>query len=168
MPRLLIAAFAFAAIAASCGADDPGTGPDDNVPPDTTDSTPVVRTIPVTLGSRVVHAELATTFAERTQGLMGRTSLPDSAGMLFVFGLSQELSFWMKDTPIDLDIAFVDSTRTILNIEGMTALDQVTFHRSAGLARYALEVRRGWFASHGITAGTKLSFSLPPGTTIDP
>jgi uncharacterized membrane protein (UPF0127 family) len=122
----------------------------------------------VTVGSRLVHAELATTFAERSKGLMGRTSLPDTAGMLFVFGSDQQLNFWMKDTPMDLDIAFVDSGKTILNIETMTALDEITFHRSSGPARYALEVRRGWFASNGITAGTKLSFALPPGTAIDP
>jgi uncharacterized protein len=164
--KLLLAALGFVAVAASCGADDPGTTPVDPPDPDTT--TTVVRTIPVTVGSKIIQAELATTYAERTNGLMGRTSLPDTAGMLFAFAGNQELSFWMKDTPIDLDIAFVDSTKTILNIEGMTANDQVTYHRSAGLARYALEVRRGWFASQGITAGTRLSFTFPPGTRIDP
>jgi uncharacterized protein len=165
MSRLLLAAFGFVAIAASCGADTAGNTP---VDPDPVDSTPVVRTIPVTVGTRLVHAELATTYAERTTGLMGRTSLPDTAGMLFAFAGDQTLSFWMKDTPIDLDIAFVDSAKKILNIEAMTALDQVTFHQSAAPARYALEVRRGWFASHGITVGTKLSFSFPAGTRIDP
>ena len=164
MSRLFVAAFGFAAIAASCGADDPGTGPIDNDP----DTTVTSNTIPVTVGTRVVHAELATTYAERTTGLMGRTSLPDTAGMLFAFAGDQTLSFWMKDTPIDLDIAFIDASKTILNIEGMTANDQVTFHQSSGPARYALEVRRGWFASHGITVGTKLSFTFPAGTRIDP
>lgn len=165
MSRLLVAALAFVAIAASCGANDPGTTPGN---PDPGDTTEVVRTIPVTVGTRVVHAELATTYTERSQGLMGRTSLPDTAGMLFAFASDQQLSFWMKDTPMDLDIAFVDSTRTIVNIEAMTANDQITFHRSSGLARYALEVRRGWFASHGIGVGTKLSFTFPVGTRIDP
>ena len=165
MSRLLFAALGFVAAAASCGANDPGGTP---VDPDPIDTTVAVRTIPVTVGTKVIHAELATTFAERTTGLMGRTSLPDTAGMLFAFATDQQLSFWMKDTPMDLDIAFVDSTKTILNIEAMTANDQVTFHRSAGLARYALEVRRGWFASNGITVGTKLSFTFPAGTRIDP
>jgi uncharacterized membrane protein (UPF0127 family) len=165
MSRLLFAAVAFVAIAGSCGADNPGNTP---VDPDPSDTTSVVRTIPVTVGSKIVHAELATTFSERTTGLMGRTSLPDTAAMLFAFAGDQELSFWMKDTPLDLDIAFIDAAKKILNIEGMTANDQVTFHRSAGPARYALEVRRGWFASHGITVGTQLSFTFPAGTRIDP
>jgi uncharacterized protein len=168
MSRLLLAALSFVAVAASCGANDPGNAPVDPDPSDTTDTTPAVRTIPVTVGSTIIHAELATTFSERTNGLMGRTSLPDTTGMLFAFSVDQQLSFWMKNTPLDLDIAFIDSTKTILNIEGMTANDEVTFHRSAGLARYALEVRRGWFASHGITPGTRLSFSFPVGTRIDP
>ena len=84
MSRLLFAAIGFVAIAGSCGANDPGTGPDDPPdPPDTT--TTIVRTIPVTVGTRVVQAELATTYTERTNGLMGRTFLPDTAGMLFAF-----------------------------------------------------------------------------------
>jgi uncharacterized membrane protein (UPF0127 family) len=158
MRARLLAAGLGAAIAVSCGADDPAR-PD---PPD------APRTIPVTIGTHVVHAEIASTLGERSVGLMGRTSLPDTAGMLFIFGSDTELSFWMKDTPIDLDIAFLDSTRTILNIEGMTALDQSTFHRSNGPARYALEVRRGWFAARGIAAGTKLQFTVPSGIVIDP
>lgn len=165
MPRLLLAAISFVAIAASCGADSGDTPVD----PDPTDTTTItLKTIPVTVGTKVIQAELATTFAERTTGLMGRTTLPDTAGMLFAFAGDEVRGFWMKDTPIDLDIAFVDSTKTILNIEGMTANDDVTSHRSAGPARYALEVRRGWFATHGITVGTRLSFSFPVGTRIDP
>lgn len=169
MSRLLLAAIGFVAIAASCGADKSVTGPIDDDPSDPTDTTttPTVRTIPVTIGGNVIQAELATTLAERQTGLMGRAVLPDTAGMLFVFSVSQLLSFWMYETPVDLDIAFLDSTKTILNIDEMTANTTVT-HQSNGLARYALEMRRGWFSSHGITAGTKLTFTVPSGLTIDP
>jgi uncharacterized membrane protein (UPF0127 family) len=110
----------------------------------------------VHFGAVVVHAELATTSDERAQGLMGRAALPDTAGMLFVFASDQTLGFWMRDTPLDLDIA------------AMTANDDRTTHFSTGPARYALEVRRGWFAAKGITAGMTASFTLPPGLRIDP
>lgn len=156
--RALLAALALGAFG-SCGADSGVTpGPDP----------PRARTIPVTVGGRVVHAELATTWAERDKGLMGRTALPDTAGMLFVFAADQTLSFWMRGTPINLAIAFLDSSRTILNIEEMVAHDELTFHRSAGLARYALEMRSGWFAERGIGPGAKVTFTLPPGLVIDP
>ncbi len=129
---------------------------------------PAVRTTPVHFGAVVVHAELATTSDERAQGLMGRAALPDTAGMLFVFASDQTLGFWMRDTPLDLDIAFLDASGRILNIAAMTANDDRTTHFSTGPARYALEVRRGWFAAKGITAGMTASFTLPPGLRIDP
>lgn len=152
---LLVAAFV------SCGAERSTTP--EMPAPDTS-----VRTIPVRFGEVVVHAELATTSEERARGLMGRTTLPDTAGMLFVFASDQTLGFWMKDTPIDLDIAFLDASAKILNITRMTANDDRTTHFSTGPARYALEVRAGWFAAKGITAGMTASFTLPPGLRIDP
>jgi uncharacterized protein len=136
----------------------------------TDDPTPVggARTIPIVIGSHTVHAELATTSDERQRGLMGRTALPDTAAMLFVFAGDQTLSFWMKDTPIDLSIAFLDASGRIVNIADMTANDDRTTHYSSGPARYALEVRRGWFAERGVTAGATASFTLPTGLRIDP
>jgi uncharacterized membrane protein (UPF0127 family) len=121
----------------------------------------------VCFGALGLHAELATTLTERQQGLMNRPPLPDTAGMLFVFATNQELDFWMVNTPSPLSIAFLDSTKTILNIEDMEP-NTSNSHRSNGLARYALEVRRGWFADRGIKAGAKATFTLPPGLTIDP
>lgn len=151
--RSAAVALAFAAFG-SCGAGDGSTEP-------------VLLKTAITIGGATVQAELATTLAQREQGLMQRTALPDTAGMLFVFAGDGIREFWMKDTPVNLAIAFLDSSRTILNIDEMKA-DDLTIHRSSGAARYALEVREGWFTAHGISAGTKASFTLPPGLTIDP
>ena len=142
----------------------------DNVTPPITcpDTAPVVHDAIVCFGSTHILAELATTLAEREQGLMGRTSLPDTAGMLFVFGHDQQLSFWMKDTPINLSIAFLDASKTVLNIQEMQAFDTTTQHLSAGNARYALEMKQGWFTAHAIVVGSKALFTLPAGLTIDP
>jgi uncharacterized membrane protein (UPF0127 family) len=126
-----------------------------------------VRTIPLSIGTTVVHVELATTLAEREKGLMVRTALPDTAGMLFAFAGDQTLQFWMKDTPLPLSIAFLAADGTIVNIDDMEP-NTLTIHRSTGPARYALEVRKGWFSDRGIVAGAKATFILPPGLTIDP
>ncbi|HYV96007.1 MAG TPA: DUF192 domain-containing protein [Gemmatimonadaceae bacterium] len=151
----MLAAIAFAAFA-SCGAGD-STGP-----------APVpAGSIRVTIGKDTVIAELVATLAEREKGLMGRTSLPDSAGMFFAFGSDQILQFWMKDTPIALSIAFMDADGKILNIEDMEPNTE-TVHRSAAPARYALEVRKGWFGARNILAGAKAVFTLPIGLSIDP
>jgi uncharacterized membrane protein (UPF0127 family) len=152
--RALAAALVVAAFG-SCAADD-GTG---FVPP---------RIMTTTVGTSVVQAELATTFAERQAGLMERTSLPDTAGMIFVFSGDAIRDFWMKDTPINLSIAFIDSTKTIINVQEMTAFDEQTIHHSTGPARYALEMKEGWFTARGYGPGTKATFTLPPGLRIDP
>ena len=158
--RVLVLALAFAAFGSCAAAELLDT-------PACPASTQLPKGAVVCFGALGLHAELATTVAERQQGLMGRPPLPDTAGMLFVFGMNQQLSFWMLNTPSPLSIAFLDSTKTIINIEDMDP-NTTTDHRSNGLARYALEVRRGWFADRGIRPGAKASFTLPGGITIDP
>src|SRR5919202_3654913 len=106
-----------------------------------------------TAGQRVdIPVEIADTPAEQETGLMGRSALAPNAGMLFVFGQDQPLSFWMKDTLIPLSIAFMDSQGRIVDIQDMQPLDQ-TPHDSAAPAKYALEVNQGFFAAQGIQVG---------------
>ncbi len=122
---------------------------------------PPLPTIELTIGAQTVTAEVAQTPEQRSRGLMYRFTLPGGHGMLFVFDQPQPLSFWMKNTPAPLSIAFIDERGTILNIRDMAPNDDVTMHRSQGLALYALEVRKGWFAEQGIKAGATVR-GLPP------
>jgi uncharacterized membrane protein (UPF0127 family) len=101
-------------------------------------------------------AEVASTAETRTTGLMHRFSLQPDHGMLFVFREAQPLAFWMKNTFVPLSIAFIDSNGRILNIEDMAPQTEST-HPSRGAALYALEMKRGWFAEHGIPAGAQVS-----------
>jgi uncharacterized protein len=105
-------------------------------------------------GHRLV-AETATTTATRTVGLMHRFSLKPDHGMLFVFGAPQPLAFWMKNTYVPLSIAFIGADGRILNIEDMTPQTETT-HPSRGLALYALEMKKGWFAERAIVAGDRV------------
>jgi uncharacterized protein len=102
-------------------------------------------------GQRVV-AEIAATEATRTTGLMNRFSLQPDHGMLFIFQQPQMLAFWMKNTYVPLSIAFIGADGRILNIEDMAPQTENT-HPSRGQALYALEMKKGWFAQHGIGAG---------------
>ncbi len=106
-------------------------------------------------GQRVV-AEIAATEATRTTGLMNRFSLQPDHGMLFVFQQPQPLAFWMKNTYVPLSIAFIAADGHILNIDDMAPLTETT-HPSRGLALYALEMKKGWFAQHAIAAGDPVS-----------
>jgi uncharacterized membrane protein (UPF0127 family) len=105
-------------------------------------------------GHRLV-AETATTTATRTAGLMHRFSLKPDHGMLFVFDAPQPLAFWMKNTFVPLSIAFIGSDGKILNIEDMAPRTETT-HPSRGLALYALEMKKGWFAERAIVAGERV------------
>ena len=105
-------------------------------------------------GHRLV-AETAATTATRTVGLMHRFSLKPDHGMLFVFDGPQPLAFWMKNTYVPLSIAFIGADGRILNVEDMTPQTETT-HPSRGLALYALEMKKGWFAERAIVAGDRV------------
>jgi uncharacterized membrane protein (UPF0127 family) len=108
--------------------------------------------VPVTVGSDVFAVEVARTPAQRERGLMHRRSLGSREGMLFVFESDQHLTFWMKDTPVPLSIAFLSSDGRILQIEDLDPLSQKAV-RSRLSARFALELPRGAFADAGAREG---------------
>lgn len=97
---------------------------------------------------------LATTPSEQTRGLMNVTEaeLPHDKGMLFVFPYDQVLGFWMRNTIIPLDIAYIRSDGTIVRGLTMQALDERS-HSSIEPARFALELRSGELAARGIAEG---------------
>ncbi|MDR3312294.1 MAG: DUF192 domain-containing protein [Spirochaetaceae bacterium] len=107
-------------------------------------------------GLVTLRAELAQTDQEHAQGYMGRKKIPDGTGMLFVFERDQMLSFWMKNTPSPLSIAYIDSTGNIREIHNMEPFSLIPV-RSAVSLRYALEVPLGWFTKVGIVEGDKIS-----------
>jgi uncharacterized membrane protein (UPF0127 family) len=98
----------------------------------------------------VVHA--ADDDASRAKGLMHAADLEENSGVLFRWPTSEPRSFWMKDTGIPLDIAFISDTGEIMSIQEMEpfSLKSVV---SPGPASCALEVNRGWFKKNGLQAG---------------
>ena len=109
----------------------------------------------LTIAGSKLTVEVASTPETRETGLMNRFSLQQDHGMLFVFEQAQPQAFWMKNTYIPLSIAFVDGSGRILNIEDMRPQDEST-HWSRGMARYAIEMRQGWFAAKGIGDGDRV------------
>jgi uncharacterized membrane protein (UPF0127 family) len=113
-------------------------------------------TIELSIKGHRLLAEVATTEADRAKGLMHRFSLQPDHGMLFVFKRPQPQAFWMKNTYVPLSIAFVDAGGRILNIEDMAPQTENT-HPSRGLALYALEMKKGWFADREIRPGDSVT-----------
>ena len=106
----------------------------------------------------VVKAELAITEEEQTYGFMNRKNIPDGTGMLFIFKDDRIASFWMKNTPTPLSIAYIDYSGKIKDIFDMTPFSLASIV-STGYVRYALEVPQGWFSKNGIVVGDVLDLS---------
>jgi len=102
--------------------------------------------------------ELAASPEAQARGLMFRTQLGDFEGMIFPSGVPQPRSFWMKNTPLSLDIIFIGPDGRIANIAANTtpySLDSVS---SKGPASAVLELRAGRAAALGIVPGDKVVF----------
>ncbi len=111
----------------------------------------------VTINGHTFHVALAMTPEERRIGLMNVSAdeLGQDEGMLFAFAGERPLGFWMKNTIIPLDIAFIDREGRIVTIHTMKALDTSSY-LSKEPAQYALEVHAGRFASLGIQEGDQV------------
>ena len=106
----------------------------------------------VIFGNDTVRAEVANTSALRSRGLMDREEVPSGTGMLFVWENEAIRSFWMRNTLVALDVAFIDQNFEVVDILQMEPETTET-HDGAKPAMYALEVHHGWFAENDITVG---------------
>ena len=113
----------------------------------------------LTVGGAVFRVELAVTPEQRRQGLMYRDRLGEREGMLFVFEDERLLSFWMRNTPLPLSIAFIDARGVIVRIADLVPYSEQQVSSQVP-ARYALEVNRGAFERAGVTVGDLVD--LPP------
>jgi len=116
----------------------------------------------VIFGTDTVTVEVARTPEQRERGLMYRTELPAGTGMLFVFPDAEERSFWMSNTYVALDVAFMDENLRITAIQQMEP-ETTDYHDSPGPMMYGLEVPKGWFAAHGVKVGDEARLVLGTG-----
>lgn len=110
-------------------------------------------------GPVVLDVEIAETRRARAIGLMGRESLPENAGMVFLEREPVRQSFWMKNTLIPLSIAFWDDRNeilTILHMEPCRADPCPTYDPGVAWTG-ALEVNQGFFSGHGVKVGDQLT-----------
>jgi uncharacterized protein len=108
-------------------------------------------------GVHMFSVEIADNDAEREKGLMYRKELPEGQGMLFDFHRDQEVSFWMQNTYIPLDMVFIRGDGRILRIAENTEPMSTRLIPSGGPVRAVLEVIGGTVRKLGIAPGDRVA-----------
>lgn len=105
-----------------------------------------------------IRIEIADTDSARTRGLMQRTGLPPRSGMLFIFDRQERQSFWMANTPLSLDMFFVDRDSQIVSIKKYTRPLSPESVVSDAPARFVIETPAGYADSRGITESARVTW----------
>lgn len=109
-----------------------------------------------------IAIEVADDDQQRSQGMMYRSSMEDSTGMLFVFERPKAQSFWMKNVKIPLDIMYVGADSTIFMIYKSVMPYSEKSIPSEKEALYVVEVSGGFSNRHNIEEGDRITFELMP------
>lgn len=113
-----------------------------------------------TKAKKTITVEFAESPAQHQKGLMYRTTMPTDEGMLFLFEEPRALAFWMKNTYINLDIAYLDSKFKIVDIQQMKATSElqteIPSYPSKKPAQYALEMNKNWFQNNKFKVGDSI------------
>lgn len=108
------------------------------------------------IGDHKLIVEFAATPGDQALGLMNRDSLPADRGMVFLFDEPKKASFWMRNTSIPLDVAFLDASGVILEIHPLVPFEETPVESKSDKVAYAIETNRDWFASRGLKPGLKV------------
>jgi uncharacterized membrane protein (UPF0127 family) len=109
-------------------------------------------------GDHNFNIEVATTKEEQALGLMFRRSLPDNAGMLFIYQPPQPAVMWMKNTLIPLDMVFIAPDATVLRIETHAEPFSTKVIPSGGEISAVLELNAGQADKIGLKRGDKVVY----------
>ena len=109
----------------------------------------------VDFGHARVSVELAVDRATQAKGLMFRKSMPEDQGMLFIFDRPKQMSFWMRNTHLPLDIGFFTADGVLREIYPLYPHDENSRKSIRFDLVYALETNQGWFERHGLKPGDK-------------
>jgi uncharacterized protein len=144
--------------------------PTATTPDSSTDSSPVMQTNPTvgqtlpitaqtTIAGKLIQLEVARTPQEQATGLMGRTSLADDRGMLFLFSPPRPTQFWMKNTLINLDMIFIRNgivKAIAANVPPCKADPCPTYGSMGEVIDQVIELRGGRSAELGLKVGDRV------------
>lgn len=137
-------------------------GANDKTPEMTADSGFKQDTLKIVTAGKKEHSfkiEVAETQAQREKGLQGRTEIAEGYGMLFIYPEDTFIQMWMKDTPLSLDMLFLDSKGEIIHIAAKTKPESTDIISTRRDARGVFEVLGGTAEKLGIKVGDKVVYS---------
>lgn len=109
-------------------------------------------------GELPVRVEVARSEEERIHGLMFKERLAEDEGMIFLFDKTADHVFWMKNTPLPLDMVFLGEDRKVVGIHENAQPLSLTRVSVGQPSRYVLEVRGGWCRAQGVAPGAQVRF----------
>lgn len=145
--------FLWSATISSVGAESPPSHPDRNAHPTRQEEGHRLEIVTQEGNVHVFNVEVAFTPDQQRRGLMFRTDLAADGGMLFDFRTAQNVSMWMKNTLIPLDMFFIDSTGRVTFIAENTTPESTSVISSTVPVRWVLEVAGGTASRLKIKAG---------------
>ena len=151
LPRVLLTLAAFLAVFALPGCGDDAAR--------VRDYKTVGEYFPVKLGDRTVRLQLAVKPMEMQTGLMNRPKLGADDGMIFIYPRPQEMSFWMRNTLLPLDIGYFDGQGVLKEVYPMYPHDERAVKSASRELQLAVEMNQGWYRDHGIKPGAKLDLA---------
>ncbi len=109
-----------------------------------------------------VFLEVVVTEEEKAKGLMNRPSLAENRGMVFVFRPAKQITFWMKDTLISLDMIFLNKGRILKIVKNALPNQTSTLYPSDAPVTEVIEVNGGFTDKFMIKAGDRVVFKDIP------
>ena len=123
---------------------------------DSTQPQPKLPTIKLWLGAHELATEIARTPLEHQMGMMWRTNMAEMEGMIFIFDEPGRRAFWMRNTLVPLDIAYLAADGTLLEVHAAQPRDETSIPSDSDRVQFVLETRQGWFQRNNLKPGMNI------------
>ena len=117
---------------------------------------PKLPTIKLWLGAHELATEIARTPTEHQVGMMWRTNMAEMEGMIFIFEEPGRRAFWMRNTLVPLDIAYIAPDGTLLEVHAAQPRDESPIPSDSERVQFVLETRQGWFQRNQVKPGMQI------------
>ena len=163
--RFILAAVVVGLLGSGCNQSAPPPAATTTAAPvhwEPTDAQPRLATAKLYAGPTELTAEMALAPKEIMTGMMFRTNIVESEGMIFNLRQPQRASFWMKNCPKPMSCAYIDPQGVILEIREMEANNTNSIVANSDNVMFVLETARGWFERNGVRTGMVIQTESGP------